>query len=83
MKTQKSFYEQSGGTYTQVGDVLIPNLTFGEDEKRSVDGKGRRTGPAHQRMTRTKGVIGLRYTAVAVWRRCHVSGICLALNLPT
>ena len=37
---------------------------------------------AHQRMTRTKGVIGLRYTAVAVWRRCHASGICPALNLP-
>ena len=41
MKTQKSFYEQSGGTYTQVGDVLIPNLTFGEDEKRSVGKYGR------------------------------------------
>ena len=24
MKTQKSFYEQNGGTYTQVGDVLLP-----------------------------------------------------------
>ena len=22
MKTQKSFFEQNGGTYTQVGDVL-------------------------------------------------------------
>ena len=41
MKTQKSFFEQNGGTYTQVGDVLIPNLTFGEDEKRSVGKYGR------------------------------------------
>lgn len=30
MKTQKSFFEQIGGTYTQVGDVLIPNLTVEE-----------------------------------------------------
>ena len=29
MKTQ-SFFEQNGGTYTQVGDVLIPNLTVEE-----------------------------------------------------
>ena len=38
---KKSIYEQCGGTYTQVGDVLIPNLTFGEDEKRSVGKYGR------------------------------------------
>ena len=36
MKTQKSFYEQNGGTYTQVGDVFLPNLTIGEDEQRSI-----------------------------------------------
>lgn len=29
MKTQ-SFFEQNGGTYTQVGDVLIPNFTVEE-----------------------------------------------------
>ena len=29
MKAQ-SFFEQNGGTYTQVGDVLIPNLTVEE-----------------------------------------------------
>ena len=28
MKTQKSFFEQKGGTYTQVVDVLIPNLNL-------------------------------------------------------
>ena len=28
MKTQKSFFEQNSGTYTQVGDVLLPNLTL-------------------------------------------------------
>ncbi|MCR5135722.1 MAG: TnpV protein [Oscillospiraceae bacterium] len=27
---KQSFFEQSGGTYTQVGDVLIPNLTVEE-----------------------------------------------------
>lgn len=41
MKTQKSFFEQNGGTYTQAGDVLIPNLTIGEDEHRSVGKYGR------------------------------------------
>ena len=41
MKTQKSFYELNKGTYSQVGDVLIPNLTIGEDEKRSVGKYGR------------------------------------------
>ena len=41
MKTQKSFFEQNGGTYTQAGDVLIPNLTIGEDEQRSVGKYGR------------------------------------------
>ena len=41
MKMQKSFFEQNGGTYTQAGDVLIPNLTIGEDEKRSVGKYGR------------------------------------------
>ena len=29
MKAQ-SFFKQNGGTYTQVGDVLIPNLTIKE-----------------------------------------------------
>ena len=41
MKTQKSFYEQSGGTYTQVGDVLIPNLTIGEDGQQPIGKYGR------------------------------------------
>ena len=29
MNTKKSFFEKLGGTYTQVGDVLLPNLTIG------------------------------------------------------
>ena len=33
MKTQKSFFEQNGGTYTQVGDVLLPDLCIGEAEQ--------------------------------------------------
>ena len=41
MKTQKSFYEQNGGTYTQVGDVLLPNLTIAEAEPLSIGKYGR------------------------------------------
>jgi len=36
MKSQKSFFEQNGGTYTCVGDVLLPNLVIGEVEKKSI-----------------------------------------------
>ena len=36
MKTQKSFFEQNSGTYTQVGDVLLPNLTIGEDGQQPI-----------------------------------------------
>ena len=41
MKTQKSIFELNGGTYTQAGDVLLPNLTIGEDEQRSIGKYGR------------------------------------------
>ena len=41
MKTQKSFYVQNGGTYTQVGDVLLPNLTIGEDGQQPIGKYGR------------------------------------------
>ena len=41
MKTQKSFFEQNGGTYTQVGDVLLPDLTIGEEEQRPIGKYGR------------------------------------------
>ena len=41
MKTQKSFYEQYGGTYTQVGDVLLPDLTIGEDGQQPIGKYGR------------------------------------------
>ena len=41
MKTQKSFFEQSGGTYTQVGDVLLPDLSIGEVEQRPIGKYGR------------------------------------------
>ncbi len=41
MKTQKSFYEQNGGTYMQVGDVLLPNLSVGEVEQRPIGKFGR------------------------------------------
>ena len=41
MKTQKSFFEQNGGTYTRVGDVLLPNLSIGELEQRPIGKYGR------------------------------------------
>ena len=41
MKTQKSFFEQNGGTFTRVGDVLIPNLSIGEAEQRPIGKYGR------------------------------------------
>ena len=41
MKTQKSFFEQNGGTYTQVGDVLLPYLSIGEAEQRPIGKYGR------------------------------------------
>lgn len=42
MKTQKSFFERNGGTYTQVGDVLLPILSIGEAEQRPIGKYGRR-----------------------------------------
>ena len=41
MKTRKTFYEQNGGTYTQVGDVLILNLTIGEGGQQPIGKYGR------------------------------------------
>ena len=41
MKTVESFYEQNGGTYTQVGDVLLPNLAIGEDGQQPIGKYGR------------------------------------------
>lgn len=41
MKTQKSFYEQNGGTYTPVGEVLLPDLSIGEVEQRPIGKYGR------------------------------------------
>ena len=41
MNTQKSFFERSGGTYTQVGDYLIPNLVLKEAEQQPIGKYGR------------------------------------------
>ena len=38
---QKSFFEQMGGTYTQVGDYLIPNLVISEAEQSPLGKYGR------------------------------------------
>lgn len=38
---QKSFFEQMGGTYTQVGDYLLPDLVIEEAEHRPIGKYGR------------------------------------------
>ena len=38
---QKSIFEQCGGTYTQVGDYLLPNLIIDEAEQQPVGKYGR------------------------------------------
>ena len=38
---KQSFFEQSGGTYTQVGDYLFPNLVIEESEQRPIGKYGR------------------------------------------
>ncbi len=41
MKTAVSFFEQNGGTYTRVGDVLLPNLILEETESKPIGKYGR------------------------------------------
>lgn len=41
MNTQKPIFEQLGGTYTQVGDYLLPDLIIGETEYPSIGKYGR------------------------------------------
>lgn len=41
MNTQKSFFESNGGTYTQVGDYFLPNLTIEGQEKQVLGKYGR------------------------------------------
>ncbi len=36
MNTNKSFFERNGGTYRQVGDYLLPNLTIDESEQQQI-----------------------------------------------
>ena len=38
---QKSIFEQNGGTYSQVGDYLMPDLVSGETEQRQIGKYGR------------------------------------------
>ena len=38
---QKSFFEQSGGTYTRFGDYFLPNLVIEESEQRPIGKYGR------------------------------------------
>ena len=33
---EESLFEQVGGTYTQVGDYLLPNLTLTEEAQKSI-----------------------------------------------
>ena len=39
---EKSLFEQMGGTYTQVGDYLLPNLTIPEEEQKPIGIWGQR-----------------------------------------
>ncbi len=41
MNTNKSFLERNGGTYRQVGDYLLPNLTIDESEQQPIGKYGR------------------------------------------
>ena len=38
---QKSIFEQMGGTYTRIGDYLLPNLTIDESEQQPIGKYGR------------------------------------------
>ncbi|HIU35971.1 MAG TPA: TnpV protein, partial [Candidatus Fimenecus excrementigallinarum] len=39
---EKSLFEQTGGTYRQVGDYLLPNLTLSEEEQKPIGIWGQR-----------------------------------------
>ena len=39
---EKSLFEQIGGTYTQVGDYLLPDLTLPPEEERPIGVWGQR-----------------------------------------
>ena len=39
---EKSLFEQMGGTYMQVGDYLLPNLTLSEEEQKPIGIWGQR-----------------------------------------
>lgn len=39
---EKSLFEQMGGTYTRVGDYLLPNLTLSEEEQKPIGIWGQR-----------------------------------------
>lgn len=39
---EKSLFEQMGGTYTQVGDYLLPNLTLPKEEQKPIGIWGQR-----------------------------------------
>ena len=41
MNTNRSFFERNGGTYRQVGDYLLPNLTIDESEQQQIGKYGR------------------------------------------
>ena len=41
MKTAVSFFEQNGGTYTRVGDALLPNLALDKTESKPIGKYGR------------------------------------------
>ena len=38
---ERSLFEQYGGSYTKVGDYLLPNLTIDESEQQPIGKYGR------------------------------------------
>ena len=55
----RSFFEQNGGTYTQVGEVLIPTLTVEETKPIGRWGRLRKNYLKERRKTHMVGVQNL------------------------
>lgn len=41
MSREKSIFEQMGGTYTEIDDILYPNILIGEEETETKSGRNR------------------------------------------
>lgn len=51
----KTIFEEMGGTYTQIGDYLLPDLKLSEEEQQSIGGqRHRRYLKEHRRAAATE-----------------------------